>query len=129
MAFQKNPLTDGQKKKLAVYSNDLETRIGNEFDIKLSSPTGMKVTVHRVTKTTSTAGEINHNLGLNYSNLQKYHIIATLESVAGDEVRLYSLTQPQILASNSNVYIRVNNLGAWLNGKEVTIKFLVFETL
>lgn len=31
VAFNKNPLTDGKKKKLAVYSNDLENRIEDAF--------------------------------------------------------------------------------------------------
>ena len=37
MAFQKNPLTDGEKQKLSVYSNDLETRIANEVNATIQT--------------------------------------------------------------------------------------------
>lgn len=38
VAFNKNELKDGTKRKLSEYSNDLETRVKNEFDGLSSKP-------------------------------------------------------------------------------------------
>ena len=42
MAFQKNPLTDGEKQKLSVYSNDLENRIESATTLNSGSNTNGK---------------------------------------------------------------------------------------